>query len=169
MSSHSQSPKSEILATQLTNILGYIPPKGRAPGNQPKLTPRSAAKYQRNAAFTAVLCKAPATFSAGGQHARQGIKRGGTPGTRPSIGIVRLTPDALAHLLQRRVTQQQALLSEPKRTFATVLSPLPSTASTRPSPNLVWRTVSPTARVGILCLVHAGTVRHLRGEAAASL
>ena len=113
-----------------------------------------------------MLCKAPATFSAGGQHARYGAqKRGGNLRYPPLHRRCQVrTPDALAHLLQRRVTQQQALLfrAETDLRHGLIAATLNGEHAALTELGVADGIADRQSR-DFLALVHAGTVRHLRG------
>ena len=113
VSSHSQSPKSKILATQLTHILGTFHPKGVH-----RVTNPSTRRPIRRE-IPAKTRHLPLHLSKPRAPSQQADNTPGTALTR-GAGTLRYpplqqldqvrTPEALAHLLQRCVTQQQTLL-----------------------------------------------------------
>ena len=94
VSSHSRTPKSEILATQLTNILGRFHPKGvhrvTNPSYHSPLRREIPAKKRRLPPCSAK----PRSPSQQADNTPGTARRVGRapPGTRPSIGVVRLSP-----------------------------------------------------------------------------
>ena len=112
-----------------------------------------------------MLCQAPKPFSAGGQHARHSPQNGaGTPRYPPLHRRCQvLAPDALAHLLQRRVTQQQALLfrAEANLRHGLIAATLNGEHAALTELGVAHGIADRQGR-DFLALVHAGTVRHLR-------
>ena len=91
VSSHSQSPKSEILATQLTNILGTFHPKAVHRVTNPnshspirREIPAKTRQYRRTQKSIRTFLTRRTTRPV------QRTKEGRAPsGTRPSIGVIR--------------------------------------------------------------------------------
>lgn len=91
VSSHSRNPKSEILATQLTNILGTFHPKAvhrvTNPNSRSPIRREIPAKMRRLPPCSA---KPQSPSQQADNTPGTAHKRGaGTSGTRPSIGVVR--------------------------------------------------------------------------------
>ena len=91
VSSHSQSPKSEILATQLTNILGTFYPKAvhrvTNPNSRSPIRREIPAKMRRLPPCSAK--PRPPSQQADNTPGTAHKRGAGTSGTRPSNGIVR--------------------------------------------------------------------------------
>lgn len=94
VSSHSRTPKSEILATQLTNILGMFHPKGVHRVTNPSChSPIRREIPAKSGVYRPVPKHPRALLSRRTTRPEQPTEEGQAPsGTRPSIGIVRLSP-----------------------------------------------------------------------------